>query len=85
MKRVLQECRIRGVKTNIGFLLNVLAYPKFESGIITKGFIDENPQLKLTFKSRWDFANAEQSDRRLCIDVTFERFVGECPLALRFV
>jgi pyruvate carboxylase len=32
MKRVLQECRIRGVKTNISFLLNVLAHPEFEKG-----------------------------------------------------
>jgi len=41
MKRVLQECRIRGVKTNIGFLLNVLSHPVFESGIVTTSFIDD--------------------------------------------
>lgn len=65
MKRVLQECRIRGVKTNIGFLLNVLSHPDFESGIVTTGFIDENPQLKRTSQSMWDFANVEQSDPRI--------------------
>jgi pyruvate carboxylase len=62
MKRVLQECRIRGVKTNIGFLLNVLSHPDFETGIVTTSFIDENPQLKMTSTSMWDFANKEQSD-----------------------
>jgi len=62
MKRVLQECRIRGVKTNIGFLLNVLAHPEFSSGDVTTSFIDENPSLKQTSLSRWDFANEEQAD-----------------------
>lgn len=62
MKRVLQECRIRGVKTNIPFLLNVLAHPDFESGIVTTSFIDENPSLKATSGSKWDFANIEQAD-----------------------
>lgn len=64
MKRVLQECRIRGVKTNIGFLLNVLSHPDFVSGQITTSFIDENPSLKRTSQSMWNFANAEQSDPR---------------------
>ena len=64
MKRVLQECRIRGVKTNIGFLLNVLSHPDFISGQITTSFIDENPSLKRTSQSMWNFANAEQSDPR---------------------
>lgn len=64
MKRVLQECRIRGVKTNIGFLMNVLSHPEFESGIVTTGFIDENPGLKQTSQALWDFANEEQADPR---------------------
>jgi pyruvate carboxylase len=64
MKRVLQECRIRGVKTNIGFLLNVLSHPDFEAGQVTTSFIDENPLLKRTSQSMWNFANAEQSDPR---------------------
>lgn len=62
MKRVLQECRIRGVKTNIGFLLNVLTHPQFQTGIVTTSFIDENPDLKKTSQSFWDFANLDQSD-----------------------
>ena len=64
MKRVLIECRIRGVKTNIPFLLNVLTHPEFESGIVTTAFIDENPQLKKVSESTWNFASDEQSDQR---------------------
>ncbi|CAB9498806.1 Pyruvate carboxylase [Seminavis robusta] len=62
MKRVLQECRIRGVKTNIGFLMNVLAHPEFSTGSVTTSFIDENPSLKQTSLSMWDYANEDQSD-----------------------
>lgn len=62
MKRVLQECRIRGVNTNIGFLMNVLSHPEFETGKITTAFIDENPELKQTSTSIWDLANEEQAD-----------------------
>lgn len=64
MKRTLQECRIRGVKTNIGFLLNVLSHPEFESGVVTTSFIDENPRLKQTSQALWDFADEEQADTR---------------------
>ncbi|XP_043232685.1 pyruvate carboxylase, mitochondrial-like isoform X2 [Amphibalanus amphitrite] len=45
MNRALREFRIRGVKTNIPFLLNVLENQKFLSGTIDTNFIDENPQL----------------------------------------
>jgi len=64
MKRVLIECRIRGVKTNIPFLLNVLTHPEFETGVVTTAFIDENPGLKKVSESAWDFASEEQSDQR---------------------
>eukprot|EP00577_Skeletonema_sp_RCC1716_P004871 CAMPEP_0113390280 /NCGR_PEP_ID=MMETSP0013_2-20120614/10080_1 /TAXON_ID=2843 ORGANISM="Skeletonema costatum, Strain 1716" /NCGR_SAMPLE_ID=MMETSP0013_2 /ASSEMBLY_ACC=CAM_ASM_000158 /LENGTH=1237 /DNA_ID=CAMNT_0000273421 /DNA_START=63 /DNA_END=3776 /DNA_ORIENTATION=- /assembly_acc=CAM_ASM_000158 len=64
MKRVLIECRIRGVKTNIPFLLNVLTHPEFETGVVTTAFIDENPGLKKVSESAWNFANEEQSDQR---------------------
>lgn len=65
MKRVLQECRIRGVKTNIGFLMNVLSHPEFVAGNITTSFIDRYPELKRTSQSRWNYANLEQSDPKL--------------------
>ena len=64
MKRVLIECRIRGVKTNIPFLLNVMTHPEFEKGVVTTAFIDENPQLKKVSESAWNFASDEQSDQR---------------------
>lgn len=45
MQRALKEFRIRGVKTNIGFLENVIADPTFQKGEATVGFIEGNPQL----------------------------------------
>uniref|UniRef100_A0A2A4K9L4 Pyruvate carboxylase n=1 Tax=Heliothis virescens TaxID=7102 RepID=A0A2A4K9L4_HELVI len=45
MNRALREFRIRGVKTNIPFLLNVLENQKFLTGALDTNFIDENPQL----------------------------------------
>jgi pyruvate carboxylase len=43
--RALREFRIRGVKTNIGFLENVLEHPTFISGKATVAFIDNHPEL----------------------------------------
>lgn len=43
--RSINEIRIRGVKTNIPFLSNVLSYPDFLTGECHTGFIDETPQL----------------------------------------
>ncbi|MEM1323621.1 MAG: pyruvate carboxylase [Bacteroidota bacterium] len=43
--RALTEFRIRGVKTNIGFLLNLLQNETFKSGKATVGFIDNNPDI----------------------------------------
>ena len=45
MDRALQEFRIRGVKTNIPFLLNVVRHPLFLSGEATTTFIDSTPEL----------------------------------------
>ncbi|XP_076442517.1 pyruvate carboxylase, mitochondrial-like isoform X2 [Babylonia areolata] len=45
MLRALKEFRIRGVKSNIPFLLNVLQNDKFLTGVVDTYFIDENPQL----------------------------------------
>ena len=45
MRRSLREFRVRGVKTNIPFLINVIANQKFLSGQATTTFIDENPAL----------------------------------------
>jgi pyruvate carboxylase len=45
MSRALREFRVRGVKTNIPFLLNVLGHNKFKDGLYDTNFIDENQQL----------------------------------------
>lgn len=45
LHRALREFRIRGVKTNIGFLLNVLQHPVFIKGETRVDFIDTNPKL----------------------------------------
>lgn len=45
MSRALKEFRVRGVKTNIPFLLNVLKHEKFQDGSYDTNFIDNNPQL----------------------------------------
>ncbi|MDR1990492.1 MAG: pyruvate carboxylase [Acidobacteriaceae bacterium] len=43
--RALREFRIRGVKTNIAFLLNLIGHDTFKSGEATTTFIDTTPQL----------------------------------------
>ena len=53
--RVLSEFRIRGVKTNIPFLENVLTHPLFRAGEATTALIDTSPEL-FTFKPRRDRA-----------------------------
>jgi pyruvate carboxylase len=45
MDRALREFRIRGVKTNIPFLENVVHHPTFQSGGVTTRFLDESPEL----------------------------------------
>lgn len=43
--RSIKELRIRGVKTNVGFLVNVLNNTIFKQGKCSTKFIDENPDL----------------------------------------
>lgn len=43
--RAVEETRITGVKTNIGFLINVLNHPTFLKGECNTSFIEENPEL----------------------------------------
>lgn len=45
MERSLQEMRIRGVKTNIPFLRNVINHQKFASGDYTTKFLENAPEL----------------------------------------
>lgn len=45
MMRALNEFDIRGVKTNIPFMMNVLKHPTFIKGDCSTTFIDETPEL----------------------------------------
>lgn len=56
MDRGLREFRIRGVKTNIPFLMNVVHHEDFKTGQATTRFIDNNPEL-LSFVARKDRAS----------------------------
>ncbi|QDV33351.1 pyruvate carboxylase [Tautonia plasticadhaerens] len=56
MKRALDEFRVRGVKTNIPFLLNVIDHPDFAAGRCTTRFIDQTPDL-FRFPKRLDRAS----------------------------
>ena len=56
MDRALREFRIRGVKTNIAFLENVVTHPVFLNGNCDTSFIDKHPEL-LVFKEKKDRAS----------------------------
>src|SRR5206468_11352256 len=56
MDRALREFRIRGVKTNIPCLENVIANPAVRSGKATTTLIDSTPEL-FHFKGRRDRAS----------------------------
>ena len=53
MYRTLTEFRIRGVKTNIPFLENVITHPVFREGGATVKFIEQYPEL-FHFKIKQD-------------------------------
>ncbi|MEO5572688.1 MAG: pyruvate carboxylase [Bacteroidia bacterium] len=53
MFRTLTEFRIRGVKTNIAFLENVINHPVFKEGKATVKFIEKHPEL-FKIKTRQD-------------------------------
>ncbi|WP_035957779.1 pyruvate carboxylase [Bryobacter aggregatus] len=55
MDRALREFRIRGVKTNIPFLENVINNDTFQKGDVTTRFLEETPEL-FQFTARRDRA-----------------------------
>ena len=55
MLRTLDEFRVRGVKTNMQFLQNIVRNPDFQAGHATVDFIKDHPEL-LKFKTRLDRA-----------------------------
>lgn len=72
MERVLVEFRIRGVKTNIPFLSNVIKHPKFKSGDFSTNFIDTTTEL-------FDFTevgNRGNKALRYIADVTVNSYPG---------
>ncbi|MEU0544520.1 pyruvate carboxylase, partial [Nocardia sp. NPDC005978] len=77
-RRAVAEFRIRGVTTNIPFLLAVLDDPDFRAGRVTTSFIDERPQL-LTLKS-----SADRGTKILnyLADVTVNKPHGSRPTAV---
>jgi len=72
--RALREFRIRGVKTNIGFLQNVLRHPTFAVGAATVDFIDTHPEL---FKITQRFDRATKTLRYIArLTVNGNRDIG---------
>ena len=55
MDRALREFRVRGVKTNIPFVENVVNHAMFRAGEATTSFLDEHPEL-FKFPKRGDRA-----------------------------
>ena len=55
MLRTLDEFRVRGVKTNMQFLQNIVRNPEFQAGQATVDFIKDHPEL-LNFRTRLDRA-----------------------------
>ena len=75
MLRCLKEFRIRGVKTNIHFLINVLEHPEFQSGKYNVNFIEEHPEL---FELKPDRDRGTRLLRYIA-DVTINGYSGAGP------
>ncbi len=71
-ERALQEFRVRGVKTNVPFLLHVVTHPTFLAGECTTRFLDETPEL-FRFPIRQDRATKLLS---YAAEVTVNGFPG---------
>lgn len=56
MHRALQEFRIRGIKTNIPFLENIINHKEFHDGKATVAFIEKHRDELFTFQKRLDRA-----------------------------
>jgi pyruvate carboxylase len=50
--RAMREMRIRGIKTNIPFLINVINHPTFRAGDCYTTFIEETPELFMLGQSQ---------------------------------
>jgi len=54
LSRALAETRIRGVKTNIPFVQNVISHPTFQSGEATTSFISDHAEQLFSFPKSGD-------------------------------
>ncbi|MGZ5286116.1 MAG: pyruvate carboxylase, partial [Flavisolibacter sp.] len=52
LNRALREFRIRGVKTNIRFLLNIINHPVFISGAASVNFLQQHPEIFIIRKEQ---------------------------------
>ncbi len=67
--RALSETIIKGVKTNIAFMLNVLNHPTFKAGMCDTGFIANTPELL-------DIAKVEDRELKV-IEYLGKKYVNE--------
>ena len=72
MQRCLREFRIRGVKTNMPFMSNVINHPEFQSGDAKTTFIDNTPAL-FVFPSTRDRGNKTM---KYISEITINGFPG---------
>src|SRR3954447_2027388 len=77
-RRAVTEFRIRGVATNIPFLIAVLDDPDFRAGRVTTSFIEDHPDL---LKAR---PNADRGTKLLTwlAEVTVNKPHGEAPVSV---
>ena len=77
-RRAVSEFRIRGVATNIPFLIAVLDEPDFVEGRVTTSFIEDHPDL---LKAR---PNADRGTKLLTwlAEVTVNKPHGEAPVSV---
>ncbi|WP_183099432.1 pyruvate carboxylase [Nocardioides pelophilus] len=77
-QRAVAEFRIRGVRTNLGFLQAVLRDPDFAAGGVTTSFIETHPQLLVARKS------VDQGGQllRYLAETTVNKPYGEPPVTL---
>ncbi len=77
-QRAVAEFRIRGVRTNLGFLQAVLRDPDFRAGGVTTSFIETHPQLLVARKS----VDLGGQLLRYLAETTVNKPYGEPPVTL---
>ncbi|MCL2697056.1 MAG: pyruvate carboxylase [Oscillospiraceae bacterium] len=95
MLRALREIKIRGVKTNVPFLNNVLTHSTFTSGNCYTKFIDETPELfelkasndraakVMTYISNVTLANPNSESKPAFDNPRVPEFAGNAPEGIK--